>query len=118
MFTGLISTRLFSGTHTYSAWAPYLNPLDPNTWSPSANRVAAWPADSTVPANSIPRMLTFFGLQRPFMILMRKDGSAFLNLQSAGVTVVAWMRTRTSLSLGIGFSTSLTWTTSGGPYLV
>src|SRR5580692_5092616 len=69
-----------------------------------------------VPANSIPSMW-IFGRSRPIMNLTT-NGSAFLIRQSAAQTVVAWMRTRTSLSLGMGFSTSLIWRTSGGPYSV
>jgi len=72
----------------YSACAPNLNPVDPNTWSPAPNRVTALPTDSTVPANSIPSMWIFLGRQRPFMNLT-KNGSAFLILQSAAQTVVA-----------------------------
>src|ERR1700728_2836426 len=62
-------------------------------------------------------MWTFLGRRRPIMNLTR-NGSPFLIRQSAAQTVVAWMRTKTSLSLGTGFSTSLIWRTSGGPYSV
>src|SRR5450755_462875 len=116
MLTGLIASPS-SAAHTYSAWLPNLNPFEPNTWSPTANRVTTLPTDSIVPANSIPNMLTFVGLHRPFMTLT-KNGSAFLSLQSAALTVVAWTRSRTSLSLGAGLATSRTWTTSGDPYLL
>ena len=46
-----------------------------------------------------------------------KNGSAFRSRQSAAHTVVARMRTRTSLSPGTGVATFSMWTTSGGPYL-
>src|SRR5207245_9325004 len=40
-----------------------------------------------------------------------------LSSQSPFVTVAAWTLISTSLALGVGFSTSLSWRTSGGPYL-
>jgi hypothetical protein len=116
ILTGFIASVPSSGRQAYSAWAPSLRPVPPNTSSPSRNLVTAWPTDSTLPANSTPSMLIFVGLQRPLRNLMR-NGSAFLSLQSAAQTVAAWIRTRTSLSLGTGFSTSSIWRTSGGPYL-
>src|SRR5262249_60042569 len=76
MFTGFFASKPSSGTHTYSAWAPNLTPGDPNTWSPAAKRVTALPTDSTVPANSIPNILTFFGRQRPFINLARNGSTS------------------------------------------
>src|SRR5437773_3700679 len=114
MLRGLVSSAPFSGRQKYSAWAPNWNPVLPNTSSPARNRVTLPPTDSMVPANSAPRMC-LLGFHSPFMNLTR-NGSAFLSRQSAAQTVVAWMRTKTSLSFGTGVSTSATWTTSGGPY--
>ena len=115
-FTGFIANWV-SGTHTYSACAPNLNNVPPNASSPGANRVTDLPTDSTVPANSIPPIRIFVGRSKPAKN-RTTNGSAFLILQSAAETVDARTRTRTSLSLGVGLPTSLTWTTSGGPYLV
>ncbi len=48
---------------------------------------------------------------------MRKlCGLPFLKPTSSGLTEAARTFIKTSLSLGSGFSTSLIWTTSGGPY--
>src|SRR5438067_351365 len=116
MLRGFVSSAPSSGRQMYSAWAPNLNPVDPNTSSPARNRVTFLPTDSIAPANSAPSMC-LLGLQRPLKILTR-NGSAFLSLQSAAQMVVACMRTRTSLSLGTGVATSARWTTSGAPYLL
>src|SRR5213596_2821766 len=80
------------------------------------------PADSTSPANSCPSMVILFGLPSPLYIRKRsRSERGILRLrisQSPAVTVVARTLIRTSLALGVGFSTSLSWRTSGGPYFV
>ena len=78
--------------------------------SPFLNRFTSLPTDSISPANSIPSMVILSGLLRPTYARM---GSAYqigkLRLrcsQSPAVTVVAYILISTSLSLGVGFSTS------------
>jgi len=86
--------------------------VDAKTWSPFLNRFTSLPADSISPANSIPSMV-LFGFLIPRRIRARsrcQRGPGILRLRmivSPMVTVVAWILTNTSLSLGVGFSISL-----------
>jgi hypothetical protein len=102
-----------SPMQTNSACAP--EPVTPKTGSPTSNPVAAAPTASTSPASSMPRIFRF-GRRRPVKKRVM-NSSADRSPQSVRVTVVAWILTRTSSSLGTGRSTSSSRRTSGGPYL-
>ena len=56
-------------------------------------------------------------LTRPVKNLV-KNGAPFRVITSDSPTVAAYTLISTSLYLGTGFSTSLSWRTSGGPYFV
>jgi hypothetical protein len=93
----------------------------PATSSPTLKRVAEGPTASTTPANSVPRTV----LRGPVMPKARRPNgpkpagiSRLRARQSAVDTVEARIRTRTSSPFGTGFGTSVTVTTSGGPYFV
>src|SRR2546425_594871 len=121
--SGLIAKAPFSGRHAYWACPPPPMPVDATTRSPLLNLFTSLPARSTSPANSVPRMRSFQGFPTPNMsfAIGRMDlvtNVKLRTLQSPVDTVVACIAIRTSLSLGTGFSTSLNWRRSGGPYWV
>jgi hypothetical protein len=111
MAAGLCASAPRSPMQTYSACAPDRRP---KTSSPTANSVTAAPTASTSPASSLPRMFRF-GRSKPVKKRV-KNGSASRQPQSDRLTVVAWILTSTSSSLGTGRSTSASRRTSGGPY--
>src|SRR3990172_9560954 len=113
MPVGLCASGALSRTQTNSACAP--KPMTPKTSSPTSNSLTAAPTASTSPASSMPRILRF-GRRRPVKKRLRNI-SALRNPVSVRLTVVAWILTRTSSSLGTGRSTSSSRRTSGGPYL-
>src|SRR5215211_423865 len=108
-------TNASSGAHTYSAKPPQ-PPADisPNTSSPGLNCVTFLPTTSTCPAISDPR-ISFLGFRSPELRRIRK-GSALRRWRSAAFADTAYTLTNNSLSLGLGFSTSLSSRTSGEPY--
>ncbi len=113
MPAGLCASGALSCMQTNSACAP--KPLTPKTWSPTSNSVTAAPTASTSPASSMPRIFRF-GRRRPVK-KREMNELALRSPQSVRLTVVAWILTRTSSSLGTGRSTSSSRRTSGGPYL-
>src|SRR2546428_3864089 len=121
MLAGFIAIHPFSGRQLYSAQAPRRRPVNAKTWSPFLNSVTALPTDSTSPASSCPSIF-FLGPLIPNPIRERScqnRGSLRLrNPQSPAVTVAAWTLINTSLSLGVGVSTSITLRTSGESYFV
>src|SRR5437660_10643096 len=121
MFAGLIASIALSLRQSYSAYAPRCRPVRAKTWSPFLNRVTSLPVDSISPANSWPRIF-LLGALMPNPILRRsfhsKGSLRPRSSQSPIATDAAWTLTRTSLSFGVGFSTSLSSRTSGGPYFV
>src|SRR5439155_27379221 len=100
----------FSGEQVYSAQAPRRRPVAANTESPFLNILTALPTDSISPASSCPSIF-FLGRLRPKPIrtvsCQANERWRPRNSQSPVVTVVAYTLTSTSLSLGVGFSTSL-----------
>src|ERR1039458_1936279 len=100
-----------SEVHTYSASAPR---QVPNTSSPGLNSVTFRPTACTWPATSTPSRV-IFGLRRP-VIRRTKYGVPLMKCQSSGFMEAARTFIKASCSLGAGSSTSLMWTTSGGPY--
>ena len=80
-------------------------PVSPKTWSPSLNSFTSLPTASIFPANSVPG-IGFFGLVSPVKNLPI-NGRPFRIMPCAAVAVVAYTLISTSLSLGVGFSTSL-----------
>src|SRR5213594_3133814 len=121
MLAGFIAIHPFSGRQLYSAQAPRRRPVNAKTWSPGLNSFTAVPTDSISPASSCPSIF-LLGPLKPNPI--RASGHSqigilnFRSSQSPAVTVAAWTLIRTSLSFGVGLSTSLSWRTSGGPYFV
>src|SRR6267378_3377011 len=73
------------------------------------------PTDSTRPAISQP-MTGCFGVRSPG--IPRFHGAPLMWNKSRGFTDAAQSFIKTSLSLGVGFSTSVNCSTSGGPYCV
>src|SRR5712692_2256197 len=94
----------------YSAQAPRRRPVNAKTWSPFLNSLTALPTDSISPASSCPSIF-FLGPLKPNAIRAtsrHNRGSLRLrSSQSPAVTVAAWTLISTSLSLGAGFSSSL-----------
>src|SRR6266571_8356056 len=121
MLVGFVAISPVSGRQLYSAQAPRRKPVNAKTWSPFINSLTALPTDSISPANSCPSIF-FLGLLNPNPIRKKSfhnRGSLRLrSSQSPFVTVAAWTLISTSLSLGLGFSTSLSCRTSGDPYPV
>ena len=116
MSAGIVAIAPSAGIVRYWACAPNRSSLNPNTRSPGSNPATPSPSDSTTPANSQPRIVTF-GFDRPPKN-RTIHGSAARKPQSVRFTVVAWTRTSTSPSPGTGEGTSTIRTTSGGPYLL
>jgi hypothetical protein len=110
------------GMQVNSACAPNRNPVEPKTWSPTANSLTAAPAASTTPASSLPR-IGCFGRRMPEIERLRSATARPLRRlasrvpQSARVTATAWILTRISSSLGTGRGTSSSRRTSGAPYV-
>src|SRR3989442_5532571 len=119
MLDGFIAISPFSGRQQYSAQALRPRPVAANTWSSFLWDLTALPTDSITPASSCPGIF-FLGRLIPNPTRKRSRharGSLRLrNSQSPVVTLAACTLISTSLSLGAGFSTSLSWRTSGGPY--
>ena len=115
-FVAMVVTELSSGTARYWACAPNGPSQYPNTRSPTENAVTSRPTASTTPAYSFPRTVAR-GRRSPVNNLMKK-GFAARHAQSVRFTVVARTWTRTSWGPMVGLATSVTWTTSGGPYSV
>ena len=84
------------------------------TSSPGLKRVTPGPTASTTPAASMPTSW-FLGARMP-MNRRTKPGFGFRPSRSARLTDAARTRTSTWSSDGVGRSTSLSSTTSGGPY--
>src|SRR5215471_15884910 len=104
-------TNADSEVDAYSARAPR---QEPNTSSPGLNWVTFLPTASTWPATSTPGRV-IFGLRTPLM--MRTGyGMPLMKCQSSGLMEAARTLINTSSSPGTGLSTSLIWTTPGGPY--
>ena len=119
--SGLIATAPVSGRHAYCACPPPAAPFEATTRSPVLNLVTSFPARSTSPANSVPRTRAFQGFLIPNMSFAIGSMDLVTNvklrtLQSPVDTVVACIAMRTSLSFGVGVSTSLSSRRSGDPY--
>src|SRR5438034_8125606 len=118
MLAGFVAISPVSGRQLHSAQAPRRRPVFAKTWSPFLNSRTPLPADSISPASSCPSIF-FLGLLNPNPIRTKNfhnRGSLRLrSSQSPFVTVAAWTLIST---FGVGFSTSLSYRTSGGPYLV
>ncbi|MEO7991886.1 MAG: hypothetical protein ABI663_20190 [Chryseolinea sp.] len=100
----------FGFNFLYSAQAPIVIPPDPNTSSPILKLLMFLPTDSTTPDNSIPG-INLRGFLHPIIrragILVHIGNVRLRSSQSPMVTVAARTFTSTSLSPGIGFSTSV-----------
>ena len=97
----------FSRTHTYSAKPPQPQwDMSPNTSSPTWNCFTFSPIASIRPAMSQPRIFILVGLSNPTMKRFT-NGFPIRISQSQELTDTAWTFTRTSLFLGVGFTTCL-----------
>ena len=112
---GLGTMAASAGTQTYSAWAPKVAPVNPQTWSPARKVFTSAPTSSISPDSSFPRIGNL-GLTRPLQN-RAIQGSPFRKPQSVRFTVAATTRISTSLVFGEGLGTSARRRTSGGPYL-
>src|SRR5450759_3951204 len=93
-------------------------PVAAKTRSPFLSDLTSLPTNSMSPASSCPRT-GCLGLRMPnarrIGTQIQGAKSNLRSSQSAAPTVVARIRTSTSLSLGTGFRTALSRITSGGP---
>ena len=105
IFGSFIDKKPSSGIHIYSALQPNPTPVDPKTSSPFLNSFTFFPTASISPANSVPS-IGFLGFVKPTKI-RPKYGLPFRYIGSSMPTTTANIFISTSLSLGVGFSTSL-----------
>src|SRR4029078_4245427 len=106
---GLGATARSAKTQMYSANAPV---FPPNTSSPVFRLVTFLPTASMVPDESTPTRVSL-GLRSPDI---GRNANGPVIVRSSGLTATARTFTRTWVSLGIGFWTALSASTSGEPY--